>query len=164
VGTKFECDKHHASATFSRFLIYIMDFLHSQLGKVQQHLAWVAVDPVDWKFYVQAISWTVTLFESYLLCVWSPKFENTPNSLPVGFVSTRCIQKQSPQLLLRATSAQPTSKSHKNTAKTRPSLRCFQASTSNVLTPPCCTLGFTRGLGISPAASWAGLDTVPSTR
>lgn len=46
----------------------IMDFLHTQLSKVQQQLAFVAVDDINWKFYVQAFSWAVTLFESYLLC------------------------------------------------------------------------------------------------
>lgn len=44
-----------------------MDFLHTQLAALQRQLAWVAVEPVDWKFYVQAFSWTVCLFESYLL-------------------------------------------------------------------------------------------------
>jgi STE24 endopeptidase len=44
-----------------------MDFLHSGLGWVQKQLAFVAVDPIDWRFYVQIFSWTVALFESYLL-------------------------------------------------------------------------------------------------
>ncbi|KAF4622317.1 hypothetical protein D9613_009267 [Agrocybe pediades] len=44
-----------------------MDFLHTQLNNIQRHLAFVAVDPIDWKFYVQSFSWAVTLFESYLL-------------------------------------------------------------------------------------------------
>lgn len=44
-----------------------MDILHHQLDKIQQHFAFVATDPIDWKFYVQAFSWAVTLFESYLL-------------------------------------------------------------------------------------------------
>ncbi|KAJ8091750.1 zinc metalloprotease [Marasmius tenuissimus] len=44
-----------------------MDILHLNLSKIQRHLAFVAVDPIDWKFYVQAFSWGVTLFESYLL-------------------------------------------------------------------------------------------------
>ncbi|KAJ7641525.1 peptidase family M48-domain-containing protein [Roridomyces roridus] len=54
-----------------------MDFLHSQLGKVQQHLAFVAVDPINWKFYVQSIAWTVTLFESYLLIRQYPLYSKT---------------------------------------------------------------------------------------
>ena len=44
-----------------------MDLLHNQLDKLQQRLAFVSVDPIDWKFYVQAFSWTVCIFESYLL-------------------------------------------------------------------------------------------------
>ncbi|KAJ7602387.1 peptidase family M48-domain-containing protein [Mycena rosella] len=42
-----------------------MDFLHSQLNKVTQQLAFVSVEAHDWKLYVQGISWAVTLFESY---------------------------------------------------------------------------------------------------
>ena len=41
-----------------------MDFLHSQLVK---HLAFVQVDPINWKGCVQGFSWGVTLFETYLL-------------------------------------------------------------------------------------------------
>jgi STE24 endopeptidase len=44
-----------------------MDILHTQLNNIQRHLAFVAVDDIDWKFYVQLFSWSVTLFESYLL-------------------------------------------------------------------------------------------------
>lgn len=46
-----------------------MDLLHSQLAALQQKLSFVATDPIDWKFYVQVFSWSVTLFESYLLSV-----------------------------------------------------------------------------------------------
>lgn len=44
-----------------------MEFLHAQLATLQRHLAFVAVDPIDWKFYVQLSSWGICLFESYLL-------------------------------------------------------------------------------------------------
>ena len=44
-----------------------MDFLHSQLAKLQKHLAFVQVDPINWKGYVQGFSWSVTLFKTYLL-------------------------------------------------------------------------------------------------
>nr|GAT49145.1 predicted protein [Mycena chlorophos] len=54
-----------------------MDFLHSQLARIQDHLAWVAVEPIDWKFYVQGISWAVTLFESYLLLRQYPLYSKT---------------------------------------------------------------------------------------
>ena len=46
-----------------------MDFLHTQLEALQRQLSWVQTDPIDWKLYVQAFSWTVCLFETYLLCV-----------------------------------------------------------------------------------------------
>lgn len=44
-----------------------MEFLHQPLDLVQKQLAWVAVDPVDWKGLVQSFSWGVCLFESYLM-------------------------------------------------------------------------------------------------
>ena len=44
-----------------------MDFLHGQLANVQKHLSFVQTDSIDWKLYVQVFSWSVTLFESYLL-------------------------------------------------------------------------------------------------
>ena len=46
-----------------------MDFLHAQIAHIQRHLAFVAVEPIDWKLAVQGFSWTVTLFETYLLYV-----------------------------------------------------------------------------------------------
>ncbi|KAJ7152959.1 peptidase family M48-domain-containing protein [Mycena filopes] len=54
-----------------------MDLLHSQLTRVQHQLAFVAVDPIDWKLYVQLISWAVTLFESYLLLRQYPLYSKT---------------------------------------------------------------------------------------
>lgn len=47
-----------------------MDFLHAQLNVVQRQLAFVSVDQLEWKTYVQAFTWSVCLFESYLLCVF----------------------------------------------------------------------------------------------
>ncbi|KAJ3841940.1 peptidase family M48-domain-containing protein [Lentinula raphanica] len=54
-----------------------MNFLHSGLATVQRHLAFVSVDPIDWKFYVQVFSWSVTLFESYLLLRQYPLYSKT---------------------------------------------------------------------------------------
>jgi len=54
-----------------------MDLLHSQLAVLQQKLSFVATDPIDWKFYVQAFSWGVTLFESYLLLRQYPLYSKT---------------------------------------------------------------------------------------
>ena len=53
---------------FQRPAASTMDILHNQLNNIQRHLAFVATDPINWKLYVQVFSWTVTLFESYLLC------------------------------------------------------------------------------------------------
>ncbi|EIN06828.1 metalloendopeptidase [Punctularia strigosozonata HHB-11173 SS5] len=44
-----------------------MDLIHGPLGALQRRLAFVAVDPIPWKTYVQIFSWGVTLFEEYLL-------------------------------------------------------------------------------------------------
>lgn len=44
-----------------------MDLLHTQLNKIQRQLAFVAVESINWKGYVQTFSWLVALFESYLL-------------------------------------------------------------------------------------------------
>lgn len=46
-----------------------MDILHAQLAFIEHRLAFVVVEPLDWKTYVQAFSWAVTLFESYLMYV-----------------------------------------------------------------------------------------------
>jgi hypothetical protein len=61
-----------------------MDALHSVLVQIQKQLAFVAVDPIDWKTYVQAFSWSVALFECYLLFV----FEN----LLLAMLSLTCIK------------------------------------------------------------------------
>jgi len=58
-----------------------MDILHAQLSAIQRKLAFVQVDPIDWKTYVLVFSWGICLFESYLLYVpWSscvPPFPQT---------------------------------------------------------------------------------------
>ncbi|TFK98023.1 peptidase family M48-domain-containing protein [Pterulicium gracile] len=54
-----------------------MEFLHAQLAVLQRKLSWVSVAPVNWKGYVQAFSWTVTLFESYLLLRQYPLYSKT---------------------------------------------------------------------------------------
>ena len=42
-------------------------------GTLEQKLTeFVSTEPVDWKFYVQVFTWSVCLFESYLLYVPSP--------------------------------------------------------------------------------------------
>ena len=54
-----------------------MDLLHTQLDIVQRRLAFVATDPIDWKFYVQVFSWGVCFFESYLLYVPRTRLTST---------------------------------------------------------------------------------------
>jgi len=44
-----------------------MDILHAQLAAIQRKLAFVQVDPIDWKTYVLVSSWAICFFESYLL-------------------------------------------------------------------------------------------------
>ncbi|KAF8552694.1 hypothetical protein OG21DRAFT_1498247 [Imleria badia] len=62
-----------------------MDLLHTQLTALQDRLSFVATDPIDWKFYVQACSWAVTLFESYLLLRQYPLYSKTaPPPVLVG--------------------------------------------------------------------------------
>lgn len=51
-----------------------MDYLNAGLDAVQNRLAWVSTDPFDWKLYLQASSWAVCLFESYLLYASLPPF------------------------------------------------------------------------------------------
>jgi STE24 endopeptidase len=64
-----------------------MDLLHSQLSKIQRQLSFVAVDPINWKAYVQYFSWGVTLFESYLLIRQYPLYSKSepPASLAEHF-------------------------------------------------------------------------------
>ena len=45
----------------------MMGYLNMGLDALQTRLAWVATDSIDWKFYLQVCSWSVCLFESYLL-------------------------------------------------------------------------------------------------
>ncbi|THH19549.1 hypothetical protein EW146_g1633 [Bondarzewia mesenterica] len=54
-----------------------MDFLHSYITTLQRNLAWVSVDPIDWKFYVQVSSWSICIFESYLLLRQYPLYSKT---------------------------------------------------------------------------------------
>ncbi|KAI4521298.1 hypothetical protein K523DRAFT_357144 [Schizophyllum commune Tattone D] len=44
-----------------------MDFLQSIVDRIQHRLAFVTYTPINWKGYVQAFDWGITLFETYLL-------------------------------------------------------------------------------------------------
>ncbi|KAI0631482.1 peptidase family M48-domain-containing protein [Trametes polyzona] len=54
-----------------------LGLLNSGLDAVQARLAWVATDAVDWKLYLQVCSWSVCLFESYLLLRQFPLYSKT---------------------------------------------------------------------------------------
>jgi len=64
-----------------------MDFLLDQLALLQNQLAFVATDPIDWKTYVQAFSWSVCIFESYLLLRQYPLYskKKPPPALAAHF-------------------------------------------------------------------------------
>ncbi|KAJ3550514.1 hypothetical protein NM688_g5060 [Phlebia brevispora] len=64
-----------------------MEFLNEGLATVQHRLAFVATDPIDWKFYVQVFSWGVCAFESYLLLRQYPLYSKTvpPRALAEHF-------------------------------------------------------------------------------
>ena len=61
-----------------------MDILHAQLAAIQRKLAFVQVDPIDWRTYVLVFSSGICLFESYLLYVpWSRYVPPFPQTLTV---------------------------------------------------------------------------------
>lgn len=133
---------------FSKFTN--MEFLHSQLSKIQDYLSFVSVDPINWKFYVQAFSWGVTLFESYLLCVSISLYRSVlrwPNAYK-ACVSIHYTLKQSHLQLSQAISAQRYSRNRKNMGKTRPSSHWFRDCSNNVLTRQCFNMDFMHGLGL----------------
>ncbi|KAI0821770.1 peptidase family M48-domain-containing protein [Trametes gibbosa] len=55
----------------------VLGLLNTGLDAVQARLAWVATDTVNWKFYLQVCSWSVCLFESYLLLRQFPLYSKT---------------------------------------------------------------------------------------
>lgn len=54
-----------AAETLTR--LATMDLLHHGLKNIQNRLAFVTTDDINWKGYVQLFSWASTLFETYLL-------------------------------------------------------------------------------------------------
>jgi STE24 endopeptidase len=51
-----------------------MDLLHNQLVAIQNRLAFVQEESIDWRNYVLFFSWGICLFESYLLYVLVVRF------------------------------------------------------------------------------------------
>lgn len=45
----------------------VQDLLYTPVAAIQQQLSWVSTDPLPWKQFVIAVSWTVSGFETYLL-------------------------------------------------------------------------------------------------
>lgn len=109
-----------------------MDILHNQLAAVQRQLAFVATDAIDWKFYVQIFSWSVCLFESYLVCVsiiavvvlkkMMLNFDAGPQSSFTDSASILCTQSPHHQMFSAHTSTQKRSKNHNVTARTKQNL------------------------------------------
>ena len=60
----------------THLFLAMADLLHSQLVALEDKLSWVKTDPVDWKFYVQLFAAGITLFESYLMFVTTPRSIN----------------------------------------------------------------------------------------
>ncbi|KAF9005120.1 peptidase family M48-domain-containing protein [Cyathus striatus] len=118
-----------------------MDFLHSQLAKIQTQLAFVQTDPIDWKLYVQAFSWTVTLFESYLLIRQYPLYSKSapPSALAEHF--TPAVFEKSQKY-----------------GRDKARFAFFSGLFKQCLTLPCSTLASTHGLGTLPDPCWDASD------
>jgi hypothetical protein len=145
--------EHVATSCFF-FATVIMDILHTQLNHIQRHLAFVAVDDIDWRFYVQLSSWSVSLFESYLLCVWVLNIILTAFlNFFKGFDSILYTPRQNLRHYWRSILNQVYLKSPKTMGKIKPSSLCSQASSSSSWIPLCCNLGFIHGLGVPLKAS-----------
>lgn len=73
-----------------------MDILHTQLDALEQKLSWVKTEPLDWQLYVQIFSWSVCLFESYLLLRQYPLYskKEPPKELSEHIDNTEFIKSQ----------------------------------------------------------------------
>lgn len=141
-----------------------MDLLHGFVKNVQRRLAFVSVSPVDWKFYVQSFSWSVTLFESYLLYVATRIPAKTwPHPCTV-YDNTRFTQKPSRQRPSLNISNRRNSKSPRSMAKTRPSSLCSRSCTARSGTQFSFISVSTPGPGKPQEACWRKLATGESTR
>ena len=128
-----------------------MDILHTQLNNIQRHLAFVAVDDINWKFYVQLFSWSVSLFESYLLCGGYFFVKFYPFLIIVnfkGFDSILCTPRQNLRHHLRSILIQMYLKSPKTMGKIKPSSLYSQESLSSSWILLCSNLVFMHGLGL----------------
>jgi hypothetical protein len=127
-----------------------MDILHTQLNSIQRHLAFVAVDNIDWRFYVQLFSWSVSLFESYLLCGGYFFVKFCPFLILFylkGFDSILCTPRQNLRHHLRIILKQEFLKNPKTMEKIKPSSLCSQESLNSSWILLCSNLVFMHGLG-----------------
>lgn len=135
-----------------------MDILHTQLNNIQRHLAFVAVDDIDWRFYVQLFSWSVTLFESYLLYAvyYFGHILPVSNNLFFfkGFDNILCTPRKNLRHHLRSILNQVYLKSLKTMGKIKPSSLCSQESSNSSWILLCSNLVFMHGLGVFPKALW----------
>jgi STE24 endopeptidase len=107
-----------------------MDILHNQLQVIQRNLSFVSTDPIDWKLYVQVFAWSVTLFESYLMCVVFAFIFIFRRQLFTERGNTLYILKLSPQKLYKGILKRENLRNLKRMAKTRPSLPLYLGCTS----------------------------------
>ena len=127
-----------------------MDILHTQLNNIQRHLAFVAVDNIDWRFYVQLFSWSVSLLESYLLCVGNFLVNFCPFLILFyfkGFDSILCTPRKNLRHHLRSILNQVYLKSLKTMGKIKPSSLCSRESSNSSWILLCSNLVFMHGLG-----------------
>lgn len=112
--------------------VIIMDILHTQLSNIQRHLAFVAVTDINWKLYVQLFSWSVTLFESYLLYDYFIfSFFCFYNFFSKGFDSILFTPRKNLPRPLRSISNRVCLKSLKIMVKIRPSSLYSRESSSS---------------------------------
>ena len=134
-----------------------MDILHSQVNNIQRHLAFVAVDDIDWRFYIQLFSWSVSLFESYLLCGgFFCQILPVSNIFIIikGFDSTLCTPRQNLPHHLQSILKEECLKSPKNMEKIKPSSPCSREFISSSWILLCSSQVFMHGLGELLKALW----------
>lgn len=143
-----------------------MDILHNQLQAVQRSLSFVSTDPIDWKFYVQVFAWSVTLFESYLMCVVFFLFRVFHPF--IIFLTERgnihYILKLSHRKLYKAILKRENLKNPKRMEKIRLGLPLCLGCINRHWILSCYNLDSTRGRGRLLGAYWLSLDMVLNTR
>ena len=112
-----------------------MDFLHSQLVKLQKHLAFVQVDPINWKGCVQGFPGT------------------SPSSKHTSFANIRSTTKPNHPQFSLPISRMMNSKNLKHMGRIRQSSRYFGNCSSSFLILLWFIVGFMLGLGVQLVSS-----------